>query len=146
MKADKLKKENRMKCHFVSNTHWDRQWRFSMQRTRYMLVQYLDMLLDIFEKEPAYIDSQTIPLQDYLEIRPEKTERIKAGIAPKKLVGPWYTLPIEKLTDLYKAYGGFTPEAQRQKALQDLDNEAWRMEDSITQDEMYKREADLLRP
>ena len=21
-------------CHFISNTHWDREWRYSMQRTR----------------------------------------------------------------------------------------------------------------
>jgi len=25
-------------CHWISNTHWDREWRYSMQRTRHMLV------------------------------------------------------------------------------------------------------------
>ena len=78
--AEKLT-QTRTQCHFISNTHWDREWRFSMQRTRYMLVYMMDMLLDIFEKEPKYksfhLDSQTIPLQDYLEIRPEREALIK---------------------------------------------------------------------
>ena len=65
-----------IKCHFISNTHWDREWKFSAQRTRHMLVTAIDMLLDIFEKEPDYkhfhLDSQTLPIQDYLEINSEK--------------------------------------------------------------------------
>jgi mannosylglycerate hydrolase len=89
-----------IQCHFISNTHWDREWRFSMQRTRFMLVYMMDMLLDIFEKEPKFksfhLDSQTVPLQDYLDIRPEKKDRIKQLIENKKLlVGPWFVLPDE---------------------------------------------------
>jgi len=92
--------QTRTQCHFISNTHWDREWRFSMQRTRHMLVYMLDMLLDIFEKEPNYksfhLDSQTIPLQDYLEIRPEREALLKKYIGEKKLfVGPWFCLPDE---------------------------------------------------
>jgi hypothetical protein len=91
---------NRAQCHFISNTHWDREWRFSMQRTRHMLVYMLDMLLDIFEKEPNYksfhLDSQTIPLLDYLEIRPERQAILKKYVSEKKLfVGPWFCLPDE---------------------------------------------------
>ena len=94
------KGQSKTQCHFVSNTHWDREWRFSMQRTRHMLVYMMDMLLDIFEKEPEFrsfhLDSQTIPLQDYLEIRPEKEEIVSKLIKDKKLlVGPWYVLPDE---------------------------------------------------
>jgi len=71
-----------------------------MQRTRHMLVYMMDMLLDIFEKEPEFksfhLDSQTVPLQDYLEIRPEKKETVANLIKQKKLlVGPWYCLPDE---------------------------------------------------
>jgi alpha-mannosidase len=89
-----------VQCHFISNTHWDREWRFSMQRTRHMLVYMMDMLLDIFEKEPEFksfhLDSQTVPLQDYLEIRPEKKETVKKLIQDRKLlVGPWFCLPDE---------------------------------------------------
>ncbi|MCE5187184.1 MAG: hypothetical protein LLF76_13770 [Planctomycetaceae bacterium] len=90
----------RAQCHFISNTHWDREWRFSMQRTRHMLVYMMDMLLDIFEKEPHFksfhLDSQTIPLQDYLEIRPERKPLLEKYVREKKLfVGPWFCLPDE---------------------------------------------------
>lgn len=97
-------KDKKTKCHFISNTHWDREWKFSAQRTRHMLVTAMDMLLDIFEKEPEYkhfhLDSQTLPIQDYLEIRPEKKEIIKKYISEGKLaVGPWFCLPDEFCVD-----------------------------------------------
>lgn len=100
MQSPSQKMSEKIKCHFVSNTHWDREWRFSMQRTRYMLVYMMDMLLDIFEKQPDYksfhLDSQTIPLLDYLEVRPEKEQTLKQLVHDKKLfVGPWFTLPDE---------------------------------------------------
>jgi mannosylglycerate hydrolase len=90
----------RPQCHFISNTHWDREWRYSMQRTRHMLVYMLDMLLDILEKEPGFrsfhLDSQAVPVQDYLEIRPEREELIRKHVREKRLlVGPWFVLPDE---------------------------------------------------
>lgn len=99
-KANQSPVKSLIQCHFVSNTHWDREWRFSMQRTRHMLVYMMDMLLDIFEKEPEFrtfhLDSQTIPLMDYLEIRPEKKETLENLIQCRKLlVGPWFVLPDE---------------------------------------------------
>jgi alpha-mannosidase len=89
-----------VQCHFISNTHWDREWRYSAQRTRYAVVELLDMLFDIIEKEPEYrtfhLDSQTLPLQDYLEIRPEMEETVRRHVQSKKLVvGPWFCLPDE---------------------------------------------------
>lgn len=93
-------KEGQIQGHFVSNTHWDREWRFSMQRTRYMLVYMMDMLLDILEKYPDYrsfhLDSQTIPLEDYLEIRPERREQVEVFVQKGRIcVGPWFCLPDE---------------------------------------------------
>lgn len=90
----------RPQCHWISNTHWDREWRYSMQRTRHMLVHMIDMLLDILDKEPEFqsfhLDSQTIPLQDYLEIRPERREEIVGHVkAGRLLIGPWFVLPDE---------------------------------------------------
>jgi len=87
-------------CHWISNTHWDREWRYSMQRTRHMLVYMLDMLLDILEKEPEFdsfhMDSQTIPMQDYLEIRPERRDQVIKFIKEGRLlIGPWFVLPDE---------------------------------------------------
>lgn len=95
-----MENNERIQCHFISNTHWDREWRYSAQRTRFMLVNLLDMLLDIFEKEPDFkyfhLDSQTVPIQDYLEIRPEAEEKIKKYVSEGKLfIGPWFCLPDE---------------------------------------------------
>ena len=92
--------QERIQCHFISNTHWDREWRYSAQRTRYMLVSMLDMLFDIFEKEPRFqsfhMDSQTLPIQDYLEARPEQEALVKKYVEAGKLViGPWFCLPDE---------------------------------------------------
>lgn len=84
--------------HIVSNTHWDREFRFSFQQTRMMLVKMMDLLLDFLEKDKEYasytLDSHSILVEDYLEIRPENKERIKKLVKEKRLfIGPWYTLP-----------------------------------------------------
>ena len=89
-----------VQCHFVSNTHWDREWRYSAQRTRHMLVYLLDMLFDIFEKEPGFkyfhLDSQTMPIQDYLEARPEQETVVRRYVSEGRLqIGPWFCLPDE---------------------------------------------------
>lgn len=90
----------KIQCHFISNTHWDREWRYSAQRTRFMLCYLLDMLFDIFEKEPNFkyfhLDSQTMPIQDYLEIYPEKAILVEKYVREGKLIiGPWFCLPDE---------------------------------------------------
>ena len=95
-----MSEQTKIQCHFISNTHWDREWRFSAQRTRHMLVHMMDMLLDILEKEPEFkhfhLDSQTLPIKDYLEVRPEKAGIIKAHVQSGRLaIGPWYCLPDE---------------------------------------------------
>lgn len=94
-----LSKE-KIQCHFISNTHWDREWRFSAQRTRYMLGYLFEMLFDIFEKEPGFkhfhMDSQTMPVQDYLEVYPEKAGLVKKYVEEGRLaIGPWFCLPDE---------------------------------------------------
>ena len=81
----------------VSNTHWDREFRFSFEKTRYRLLQMLDTTLDILEKDPDYtsftMDGHSIMLDDYLEIRPEKRELIEKFVKEGRLViGPYYTL------------------------------------------------------
>ncbi len=89
-----------LQCHLISNTHWDREWRFSAQRTRYMLDYLMEMLFDIFEKEPRFrhfhLDSQTLPIQDYLEVRPAKAELVRKYVSEGRLaIGPWFCLPDE---------------------------------------------------
>ncbi|NQT83952.1 hypothetical protein HQ563_13075, partial [bacterium] len=88
--------------HLISHTHWDREWRLVSQEFRMKLVDCLDHLLEIMESDPNYkyftLDGQTIPLEDYLEARPENRERIrKLCRAGRILVGPWYTCIDESL-------------------------------------------------
>ena len=68
------------------------------------LVEFMDKLLDIFKRFPEYktylLDSQTIPIEDYLEVRPEKLAEIKTLVKENRLyIGPWYTLPEEHLVN-----------------------------------------------
>ncbi len=89
---------DKCKIHFISNTHWDREWLYNFQETRMMLVEFLDALLDILERHPEYrsfvLDSQAVPIEDYLEVRPENRGRIAAQVgASRLLIGPWYTCP-----------------------------------------------------
>ncbi|MEM7792745.1 MAG: hypothetical protein AAF546_15170, partial [Verrucomicrobiota bacterium] len=63
-----------VKSHFIPNTHLDREWTLDFQHTRKMTVDFLDDLIEIMEKVPGYcflLDAQAVPLEDYLEIRPE---------------------------------------------------------------------------
>jgi len=86
--------------HVITNTHWDREWRYAFQRNRQMLVDMMDSVLEILEKEPEFkafhLDSQSIVLKDYLEIRPQNKDRITRLAREKRLLhGPWYILPEE---------------------------------------------------
>ncbi|MFQ3548852.1 MAG: glycoside hydrolase family 38 C-terminal domain-containing protein [Armatimonadota bacterium] len=88
--------------HVISHTHWDREWYLTFQRFRMKLVDLIDKLLDLLEKDPDFkyfnFDAQTIVLQDYLEIRPQKKEILKKLISEGRiLVGPWYQLNDENL-------------------------------------------------
>jgi len=86
--------------HVISNTHWDREWRYPFQTYRLDLVDLVDQLLDILDRRPEYrtflLDSQTVILEDYLEVRPENRERLRRRIEEGRIqIGPWYTLPDE---------------------------------------------------
>ncbi|MBO5060643.1 MAG: hypothetical protein J6C82_07010 [Clostridia bacterium] len=87
---------------YFSSTHWDREWYQDFQGFRYRLVKMLDNLLDLFEKDRMYqtfhFDGQTIVLEDYAEICPEKKEKLLKLIKERKiLIGPWYVMPDEFL-------------------------------------------------
>jgi len=84
--------------HVISNTHWDREWLFDFQETRMLLAEMLDKLLDILDARPDYkaflMDGQVIPVEDYLEVRPENRERLVGHVRAGRLqIGPWYTDP-----------------------------------------------------
>ncbi|MBE2281048.1 MAG: hypothetical protein IAE91_11700 [Ignavibacteriaceae bacterium] len=84
--------------HVISNTHWDREWRFPFQRNRQMLVDMIDRVLEILEQYPKYrafhLDSQSIVVKDYLEIKPHKKDLFTRLVKENRLlIGPWYILP-----------------------------------------------------
>src|SRR5690625_5063406 len=81
--------------HFISHTHWDREWYLTFQQFRFRLVQLVDRMLDLLEQDSSFnyfhLDGQTIVLEDYLEIRPQNRERLQKLIEEGRiLIGPWY--------------------------------------------------------
>ncbi len=88
--------------HIVPHTHWDREWYLPFQPMRIKLVHLVDLLLRLLEGEPDYrhftLDGQTIVLDDYLRIRPERRGEIVGHVATGRLlIGPWTVLPDEFL-------------------------------------------------
>jgi len=86
----------------VAHTHWDREWYEPFQTFRLKLVHLIDNLLVLLESDPSYerflLDGQMAVVDDYLEIRPENEERIRALAAAGRLsMGPWYILMDEFL-------------------------------------------------
>ena len=84
--------------HLMSYTHWDREFRFDFETTRVWLVRLMDDLLKIMREKPDYkhfmLDGQFTLVDDYLEVRPEKRNEVRALAKAGRLqLGPWYTLP-----------------------------------------------------
>ena len=78
----------------ISHTHWDREWYMTLERSRLRLVDMMDHCLDILVAYPDYIfhlDAQTVVLEDYLAVRPDRRERLRQEIGAGRLrIGPWY--------------------------------------------------------
>jgi mannosylglycerate hydrolase len=89
-----------MKFHVISHTHWDREWHQTYQQYRVRLVRFMDELIELLQSTPAYssfmLDGQTIVLEDYLEVKPDKREAISKLVQDGRLlIGPWYIQPDE---------------------------------------------------
>ena len=94
--------KQKWKLFVISHTHWDREWYRGFQTFRRRLVDMMDELIEHMENNDAYnyfhLDGQTIVLQDYLDIRPEMTDRLKKLISQGRIIiGPWYVMPDEFL-------------------------------------------------
>lgn len=90
-------------AHIISHSHWDREWYLPFEKHRFYLVKLMDALLEKLENDPEYksfhLDGQTIMLDDYLEVRPDKFDQIKKFIEEGRIViGPWYILQDAWLT------------------------------------------------
>ncbi|XOK61652.1 alpha-mannosidase [Paenibacillus elgii] len=90
-------------AHIISHTHWDREWYLPYEKHHMLLIQLMDTLLHTLERDPEfksfYLDGQTIILEDYLQVRPEKKEQLEAYIKEGRIhIGPWYILQDAFLT------------------------------------------------
>ena len=88
--------------HIVSHTHWDREWYLTFQQFRLKLVHLVDGLLDILANDPDFrnfmLDGQTIVLDDYLWMRPERAADLRRYVQEGRItIGPWHILPDEFL-------------------------------------------------
>lgn len=85
------------KVYIISHSHWDREWYLPYEQHHMRLIRLMDDLLEIFETNPDFnsfhLDGQTIILDDYLQVRPEKKEAVERAIKNGKLrIGPFYIL------------------------------------------------------
>jgi alpha-mannosidase len=92
----------RVTAHYVGSSHWDREWYQSFQDYRFRLVDVVDDVIELLERDPEYrcwhMDGQTKIIEDYLEVRPEQRGRLQALLgAGRLLAGPWYVMPDEFL-------------------------------------------------
>ncbi len=87
---------------FVPHTHWDREWYLPFQDFRWKLVGSIDAIIDTLNGEAGFehfmLDGQTIVLEDYLELRPERRQALQGLIRAGRIaVGPWYVQPDDIL-------------------------------------------------
>ncbi len=85
----------------VPHTHWDREWYKPLALFQMRLIEVIDAVLDQL-KDPRWrrftLDGQSIILEDYLAIRPEREAEVAALVREGRLrIGPWYVLPDEFL-------------------------------------------------
>ena len=86
----------------VPHTHWDREWYEPFEIFRMRLVDTLDTLVELMESDLSYgwflLDGQMAAVDDYLEVRPQATDRLRELAASGRItVGPWYVLMDEFL-------------------------------------------------
>jgi len=89
------------KVFVVPHTHWDREWYMEREKSRMMLVDVIDELLHILKSNDDYVfmlDGQTLLLEDYFSIRPDRKDELIGFIRSGRVsIGPWYILPDEFL-------------------------------------------------
>ena len=85
--------------HLIPHTHWDREWYLPQPNFLARLVPALDDLIDRLGSESDstfLLDGQTVLLEDYLRVRPEREARVAELVRTGRLqAGPWYVLADE---------------------------------------------------
>jgi len=83
----------------VPHTHWDREWYLPFEQFRLRLGTVVDGVLDTLENDASFtsftLDGQAIVLEDYLDVRPDHEERLRALLAePKVVIGGGFILAL----------------------------------------------------
>lgn len=84
------------KVHIVPHFHWDREWYFTAEESKILLVHDMEEILERLEQDKNYpcfvMDGQTSVLEDYFSVAPQNRERVKKLVREGRLkIGPWYT-------------------------------------------------------
>lgn len=90
------------KVHIVSHSHWDREWYLPFENHRMRLVDLIDGIIEA-SKDDRFVnfqlDGQYLPIEDYLEVKPENREIVYKLVKEGKIkVGPWFILQDSFLT------------------------------------------------
>lgn len=85
--------------HLIPHTHWDREWYLPESILLTRLVPAIDDLLARLHADPDtrfLLDGQTVLLEDYLRVRPDRQPAVAELVRAGRLqVGPWYVLADE---------------------------------------------------
>jgi hypothetical protein len=86
--------------HLIPHTHWDREWYQPRAAFVARLVPMMDDLIARLEADPSFstflLDGQTILIEDYLGVRPDRTDAVRSLVGAGRLqTGPWYVLADE---------------------------------------------------
>jgi mannosylglycerate hydrolase len=89
-------------AHLIAHTHWDREWYLPLGSLRSRMIAMVDGLIELLERDPRVrsflLDGQTVLLEDYLAVRPERRARLERLLSVGRIVtGPWYVLADEQI-------------------------------------------------
>ena len=87
-----------LEAHIVTHTHWDREWYHPAERFQQRLVALVDEVVDDppSSRGSFLLDGQAIVIEDYLAVRPERSDQLGALLRDGKVeAGPWYVLADE---------------------------------------------------
>ena len=91
------------KVYAYLHTHWDREWYREFEEFRVRLIEVFDDVLDKLESNEIpsfYFDGQTLAIEDYFELRPEKKDIVRKLIKEKRLfIGPFFCSTDSFLVD-----------------------------------------------
>src|SRR5688572_25181551 len=84
---------SRIEVGLLVHTHWDREWYRPFPQFRLRLVALIDEVLDGVAGSPFLLDGQAVVLEDYLEVRPERSADVSTALRQGAVeAGPWYVL------------------------------------------------------